>query len=835
VLEQHIAHCVTKILNFALPDLSTSELQIGEIRLENSTSSTAQLDSLYSSLKLNKKPGGESIRLLTLLPGTSGAIQINMFCIQKLDDCPYQALSYTWGKSTVTRNITANGQEMCINQNLHDALSSLRLVDHSRTLWIDAVCINQRDDNEKTSQIAMMGAIYRHANNVLIFLGTPSTRSYLFFDFLERDPEGDTITEDNVGDIVNACRMDVVLLLSSFVEFCQREWWTRVWTMQEHFLSRGEPLWYIGSRYVHGSLLSRDLIPMGLRAIQMFSPAGQAENITLGVEGLTMGSFTTILKRLSGTIFTRLQPDFYISPRRLFTKLDREAQDSRDYVYGQLELLEPNFRHLFPPTYSMSPYSLFEKATSWLLLVDGWADLFWWYPRPVNSGAKSVSWVRDFTRRVQPESNELVLPSLSSLTNDNPKTVHCAIVGRVLHIRGIHLDTVQQVFRIPKANIFDVLRKVWQLDRLYCSDQFTAHFQPSKSPRNCILSWASSFSEMVPLAPRSMGFSQIIALESEAHVKHLSAKFATVPSYMVSIAGPAIIREMKSVGELVPFLNNGMEADFVSACVFDSENLISQLQDAKAAKYNPEEERRVPNLNESQTSDSGIVYQDLIKAIQICSEGAGNFKSLLSLVIKIASKIYESRNDPVSKFSPGTAVQKAIDRLIGFIEPRKKLIGELERDVERGCSQESATAQINEMKLRIDQLQREIDPVEENLQSVIKQKSSEGVAKTLHLDDNSWDRISNDFAALFRSREFFLTKSGILGFGSPGVCDIQVGDEVLLLDGLSCSLLARSHEQTKHTIVGCAILRGINVHDMHENTMSRDDVPTATKQIFMFI
>lgn len=104
--------------------------------------------------------------------------------------------------------------------------------------------------------------------------------------------------------------------------------------MQEYFLSRDEPLWYIRSRYVHGSKLSRDLILMGVKAGQLFTPLGQTEDVMLGVEKLTMGSFTTILKRVSGTVYTRLRADFYVSPRRLFTKLDRQAKDSRDHIYG---------------------------------------------------------------------------------------------------------------------------------------------------------------------------------------------------------------------------------------------------------------------------------------------------------------------------------------------------------------------------------------------------------------------------------------------------------------------------------------------------------------------
>ncbi|KAK0614590.1 heterokaryon incompatibility protein-domain-containing protein, partial [Immersiella caudata] len=133
---------------------------------------------LYLNLELELGPGSEAIRLLELLPGTGdGPVEARLFCVQKPQDRPYEALSYTWGAKVKSRTIQVNGQLVHVNDNLFNALVSLRLEDRSRTLWVDALCINQKDNAEKQAQVAMMGTIYHETDTVLIFLGMPTAQS----------------------------------------------------------------------------------------------------------------------------------------------------------------------------------------------------------------------------------------------------------------------------------------------------------------------------------------------------------------------------------------------------------------------------------------------------------------------------------------------------------------------------------------------------------------------------------------------------------------------------------------------------------------------------------
>ncbi|PMD23515.1 heterokaryon incompatibility, partial [Hyaloscypha hepaticicola] len=83
----------------------------------------------------------------------------------------YEALSYTWGDESNMRNIRLNGCLFAVSNNLYEALSHLRTSAAERTLWIDAISINQRDIDEKSSQIQIMPFIYERAQTVVVWLG----------------------------------------------------------------------------------------------------------------------------------------------------------------------------------------------------------------------------------------------------------------------------------------------------------------------------------------------------------------------------------------------------------------------------------------------------------------------------------------------------------------------------------------------------------------------------------------------------------------------------------------------------------------------------------------
>lgn len=52
-----------------------------------------------------------------------------------------------------------------------DAMTKLRGATDTTSLWIDSVCIDQTNIEEKSGQVALMGEIYKNADKVIVWLG----------------------------------------------------------------------------------------------------------------------------------------------------------------------------------------------------------------------------------------------------------------------------------------------------------------------------------------------------------------------------------------------------------------------------------------------------------------------------------------------------------------------------------------------------------------------------------------------------------------------------------------------------------------------------------------
>jgi hypothetical protein len=85
----------------------------------------------------------------------------------------YEALSYVWG-STKESNllpIIVNDQTFHITSNLESALRHLRYKSHTRTLWVDAICLDQNCSDEKAHVIPKMHQMYGSAERVMAWIG----------------------------------------------------------------------------------------------------------------------------------------------------------------------------------------------------------------------------------------------------------------------------------------------------------------------------------------------------------------------------------------------------------------------------------------------------------------------------------------------------------------------------------------------------------------------------------------------------------------------------------------------------------------------------------------
>ena len=149
----------------------------------------------------------------------------------------YTALSYAWGAPQYTEVLTIDNCAYPITPNLAAALRCLRDLRQYRMLWVDAVCINQHDDDEKSAQVKVMLSIFQKAEDVQAWLG-PSTAEIAFmFDVVEnfhRHQEHLSTLKNHGHDCVDK----LVIVEHGLRDIFSRAWFRRTWIRQEVFGAR---------------------------------------------------------------------------------------------------------------------------------------------------------------------------------------------------------------------------------------------------------------------------------------------------------------------------------------------------------------------------------------------------------------------------------------------------------------------------------------------------------------------------------------------------------------------------------------------------------------------
>ena len=156
------------------------------------SSSTEQSNFLYLPLR------ADSIRILTLLPGDLQAPVECELSIHVLDSSPdYEGLSYVWNRRKLTTSINIDGRSISVDSNLASALMDLRYADRHRSLWIDALCIKQEDNEEKNDQLSLLASIMTRASSVCLWLGQEDDLCHRVFSsydsILNPDSSGNSV------------------------------------------------------------------------------------------------------------------------------------------------------------------------------------------------------------------------------------------------------------------------------------------------------------------------------------------------------------------------------------------------------------------------------------------------------------------------------------------------------------------------------------------------------------------------------------------------------------------------------------------------------------------
>jgi hypothetical protein len=211
----------------------------------NKSKSDLLVEYMYTPLPSDKK----RIRLLRLLPRTPETLQV--ICImfeaefvagQKLAqamgpdresrDVKYEALSWRWSDeinspfSIIVYSEDGKIYKKRVSETLILALIYLRGSTTDRVLWIDAICINQKDEEERSYQVSMMSLVYARARQVCVWLGEDDADTRKAFKFIREEISP-------LKDFGHLCDQSNAQKWRLFLSLIQREWFSRRWVVQE--------------------------------------------------------------------------------------------------------------------------------------------------------------------------------------------------------------------------------------------------------------------------------------------------------------------------------------------------------------------------------------------------------------------------------------------------------------------------------------------------------------------------------------------------------------------------------------------------------------------------
>jgi hypothetical protein len=144
-------------------------------KLQQSPTPAYRYKKLSPGIEAQRSP---SIRVLDLLPSDcqNDTLRCTIREVQlhdNLDTHHYEAVSYCWGDPSPVDFVLYDEARLGIGANLSVLLRRIRRHDQVRVLWVDAICINQGDLDERNAQVSLMYHIYHQATRVLIWLGEP--------------------------------------------------------------------------------------------------------------------------------------------------------------------------------------------------------------------------------------------------------------------------------------------------------------------------------------------------------------------------------------------------------------------------------------------------------------------------------------------------------------------------------------------------------------------------------------------------------------------------------------------------------------------------------------
>lgn len=304
-------------------------------------------------------------RLLQIFDGANDdPLVAAMMSFELTDNVNYEALSHCWGNGDKSKAIEVNNEDIAITAELHAALLRIR-ADTKQSItplrvWVDAICINQQDDLEKSHQVILMRDIFAGASMVRAWLGVDNEFTRIAFDILERFSQDDgTADGSKTRDTMT---WEPILGSSAMAWFLALPYFERMWILQELVVARAAYL-QCGSYRLDFERLQTGLRRMTGSKYFPFSPVVASISY--------IGHWQDDYRVRTDTEFSTYRALWLIIDSR-----NRKATDPRDKLYSLRGIVNSELAKAIEVDYSKSPAEVYTRFTNTMLSKLGDLQLF---------------------------------------------------------------------------------------------------------------------------------------------------------------------------------------------------------------------------------------------------------------------------------------------------------------------------------------------------------------------------------------------------------------------------------------------------------------------------
>ena len=323
-------------------------------------------------------PGRDEIRLLKVL--TSAKFDSVIRCSMEhfslnVNNPEYAATSYEFGDPSKCRTILVDGVPFEVTINLFLFLRELR----GRTcplIWVDQICIDQNNDQEKSAHIARMGIIYHAAEFVYVWLGPASDGSHKIMSML-RDLENDRKpAHTRHREPAEVKDSDLEMYRTELQAFMRHGYWRRAWIIQETALGPRISV-FCGSQRVSWEGIELLMARLGRRA-------------------LFRGKSIDHVEHLCATRTEKLQDNPIGLLQALYESRASLSTDPRDRVYALLGLVFDRDKYVKSPRYDWSLTAICRRMTEEVIRSKRSLDIIFAGPKNLRSDLYLPSWCPDY-------------------------------------------------------------------------------------------------------------------------------------------------------------------------------------------------------------------------------------------------------------------------------------------------------------------------------------------------------------------------------------------------------------------------------------------------------